>query len=88
MIVFVATSRHVTSNRAFKLLAIEKHPQAHGSLKIRLTDEQLEALRACAKGISLRFENPEIVKALLADGYVSKNSRRHNGYDKGSRLLT
>jgi hypothetical protein len=39
----------------------------------RLNDEQRQALRACAKGISLRFEKPEIIKALLAGGYVSKN---------------
>ena len=38
-----------------------------------LNDEQLEALRACANGISLRFEKPEIVIALLAGGYVSTN---------------
>ena len=37
----------------------------------RLNDEQREALRACANGISLRFEKPEIVQALLAGGYVS-----------------
>ena len=39
----------------------------------RLADEQLNALRACAKGISLRFEKAEIVRALLAGGYVSNN---------------
>jgi len=39
----------------------------------RPTEEELNALRACANGISLRFEEPEIVKALLAGGYVSKN---------------
>jgi hypothetical protein len=39
----------------------------------RLTDEQLDALRACAKGISLRFEKSEVVNALLASGCVSKN---------------
>jgi len=38
----------------------------------RLTGEQLDAL-LCANGISLRFEQPEIVKALLANGYVSRS---------------
>ena len=33
----------------------------------------MDALRACANAISLRFEKPEILKALLAGGYVSKN---------------
>jgi hypothetical protein len=40
---------------------------------VRLSEEQLAALRACANGISLRFEKPEIVNALLAAGYVSRN---------------
>src|SRR6266508_6146113 len=39
----------------------------------RLTDEQLEALRACARGVSLRFEKPEIVNALVSGGYVERN---------------
>ncbi len=39
----------------------------------RLSDEQLEALRVCAKGISLRFEKPEIVRALLAAGFVARS---------------
>ena len=37
-----------------------------------LTSEQLEALRRCAKGISLRFERSEIVDELVAGGYVKK----------------
>jgi hypothetical protein len=39
---------------------------------MRLTREQLEALSRCAKGISLRFEAPEIVDALIAGGYAQK----------------
>jgi hypothetical protein len=39
----------------------------------RLTREQLVSLRACAKGISLRFEKSEIVNALVAAGYAEKN---------------
>jgi uncharacterized protein YdaT len=37
-----------------------------------LTGEQLEALRRCAKGISLRFEAWAIVNALVAGGYAEK----------------
>jgi hypothetical protein len=39
----------------------------------RLTREQLSSLRECAKGISLRFERPEIVNALIAGGYAERN---------------
>ena len=39
----------------------------------RLTGEQLDSLRACAKGISLRFEKSEIVNALVAAGYAERN---------------
>jgi hypothetical protein len=39
----------------------------------RLTSEQLEALRTCAKGISLRFERLDIVNDLIAGGYAEKN---------------
>jgi hypothetical protein len=48
-------------------------PKQPARSHVRLTDEQLAALRACADGISLRFEKPEIVNALLAAGYVSRN---------------
>jgi len=39
----------------------------------RLTGEQVAALRRCAKGISLRFDAAEIVDALVAGGYASRN---------------
>ena len=39
----------------------------------RLTGEQLDALRRCAKGISLRFEASVIVNALVAGGYAEKS---------------
>jgi hypothetical protein len=38
-----------------------------------LSDEQLEALATCARGISLRFEKWEIVNALLLTGFVERN---------------
>ncbi len=37
-----------------------------------MTSDQLERLSRCAKGISLRFEAPEIVDALVAGGYAEK----------------
>ena len=37
--------------------------------EVRLTDKQFECLSRCAKGISVRFESPEIVDALVAGGY-------------------
>ncbi len=39
----------------------------------RLTARQLESLRSCAKGVSLRFEEPAIVDALIDAGYAEKN---------------
>jgi hypothetical protein len=40
---------------------------------LRLREEQVDALRACARGLSLRFEKWEIVNALLLAGFVEKN---------------
>jgi len=40
--------------------------------KTRLTLEQLEALSRCAKGISLRFDDPRIVQSLINAGYVQQ----------------
>jgi hypothetical protein len=42
-------------------------------VKTYLTTEQLKALSLCAKGISLRFDEPAIVDALVAGGYITKN---------------
>jgi hypothetical protein len=46
------------------------------TLTPHLTDEQLECLSRCAKGISLRFEASEIVDALVAGGYVKEGVAR------------
>jgi hypothetical protein len=43
------------------------------SRAIVLTDEQLDRLRACAKGISLRFDSAQVVNALIAAGFVKRN---------------
>jgi hypothetical protein len=56
-----------------QILRIEERSQAPGPSRMRLTDEQLEALRACANGVSLRFEKSEIVNALLEAGCAERN---------------
>jgi len=40
---------------------------------LRLTEQQLQALRSCDRGISIRFENCDIVNALLTAGFVERN---------------
>jgi hypothetical protein len=61
----------VASNRALK--ANIGSPPPVPAFRTRLTEEQLERLRSCAKGISLRFERSEIVNALIEGGYVQQN---------------
>ena len=41
-----------------------------------LTDEQLERLRQCAEGNTLRYEPPEIVAVLVAGGYAKEGIGR------------
>ena len=60
----------MTQSRALKSLPIAPQSQSHASFTTRLTGEQLDALRRCAKGISLRFEAWAIVNALIAGGYA------------------
>ncbi len=43
---------------------------------IQLTSEQLECLRRCARGISLRFDEPADVDALVAAGYAKQGVAR------------
>ena len=40
---------------------------------IRLTPGQFSALERCAAGISLRFDPPSVVNALLNAGYLERN---------------
>lgn len=42
----------------------------------RLTDEQLDRLRRCANGNTLRFESSDIVAALVAGGYATEGVGR------------
>ena len=53
-----------------KSVPIAYESQSVAPFKTRLTSEQLEALRRCAKGISLRFEARAIVNALVDGGYA------------------
>lgn len=41
--------------------------------KVHLSEKQLQALRACSKGISLRFEEWSTVNALLDAGFAEMN---------------
>jgi len=41
-------------------------------MQMRLTSEELEALRRCAKGLSMRFESWTIVNALVQGDYVEQ----------------
>ncbi len=50
--------------------------QPLGMFRQRLTDQQLECLSRCARGISLRFEAYEIVDALVAGGYAKEGVAR------------
>ena len=59
-------------NRPLKSLPIADHAQSLASFTTRLTGEQLEVLSRCAKGISVRFEAPEIIDALVVAGYAQK----------------
>ena len=62
----------MTYNRASKSLSIANPSSKVALLASRLTQEQLECLRRCAKGISVRFEREDIVGALVTGGYAEK----------------
>ena len=72
-LIAIGITTHIETNRAFTLSPIDEPSKPLSQFKTRLTTEQLEALRACAKGISLRFEKPEIVNALVSGGYAERN---------------
>ena len=58
--------------RALRLLPDSCQSQTLVSYKPRLAKEQLEALRRCANGISLRFEAWAIITPLVDGGYLEK----------------
>ncbi len=59
-------------NRPLKSLPIADELQSLASFTTHLTGEQLEVLSRCAKGISVRFEAPEIINALVIGGYAQQ----------------
>ncbi len=59
-------------DRQLKPMSIANPSEKLTLLKTHLTDEQLECLSRCAKGISVRFESWEIVEALVVGGYAEK----------------
>ena len=62
----------MTRKRTLKSLPNTAPAQPLPSLTSRLTGEQLECLRRCAKGDTLRFEAAEIVGSLIDGGYAQK----------------
>jgi len=62
----------MTQPRGLKSLHIAYQSQSIASLTPRLTGEQLEALRCCANGVTLRFEASETVNALVVGGYAKQ----------------
>ncbi len=57
-------------------LRVVSSAESHALPVVRLTDEQLRCLKLCARGISLRFEEQEVVDALVARGYVKEGVAR------------
>jgi hypothetical protein len=57
---------------ALKSASAPKQSSPVALFAARLTGAQLEALRRCAKGISLRFDASEIVDPLVAGGYAKR----------------
>ncbi len=60
------------NTRAQKSLSITDPTEKLPSAKTHLTEEQVECLSRCARGISLRFDRLEIVDALVDGGYAEK----------------
>jgi hypothetical protein len=62
----------MTHSRGLKSLRIAYQSQSPAPMTPRLTGEHLEALRRCARGVTLRFEALETVNALVAGGYAQQ----------------
>ena len=63
-------SQDMNQCSTLKSLPVADQSQSVASIKTRLKGEQLEALRRCGNGISLRFDAWVIVDALIAGGYA------------------
>ena len=72
MTLLFTVSHGMVQSPALKSAPFSDQSQSLVSFNVHLTREQLDALRRCAKGISLRFEASPIVNALVAGGYVEK----------------
>jgi hypothetical protein len=71
------TRNNMSANRALRSSSTgDNAPQLVALSVPRLTDEQLECLRRCARGISLRFDVPEMVDAIVAGGYAREGVAR------------
>jgi len=74
------SSIHVPGERSAEQCALTKplaRPwSAPPQVATRLTDDQLDRLRRCANGNTLRFESSEIVAALVAGGYATEGVGR------------
>jgi len=65
-------SQQMTHTSTMTSPSVAKPSETLPLVAAQLTDQQLERLSRCAKGISLRFESSEIVDALVAGGYAEK----------------
>ena len=57
-----------------KSVPTSKRSQSFALFATQLTGTQFDALKRCAKGISLRFEAAEIVDPLVAAGYAKRGA--------------
>jgi hypothetical protein len=62
-----------TSSLRILEMTTDTRNSSRGSRKVRLGGVQLAALKRCASGISLRFDDAGIVNALLDAGYIHRN---------------
>jgi len=72
MTALLTASRDMNQSPAWKSAPLADESRPLVSITTRLTGEQLETLRRCAKGISLRFEASVIVNALVTGGYAEQ----------------
>ena len=73
----IMVRQDMAQRRALKSVPVAHKSQSLASFTTRLTAHQLEALRRCAKGISLRFEAWSIVNALVDGGYAENGVGGH-----------
>jgi hypothetical protein len=62
----------MTQDCALKSSSNPKRSEPLAPVTTLLTGKQLECVRRCAQGISLRFEAWEIIEPLIAGGYIKQ----------------